>query len=192
MTQRLPASTVHRRESGFTIVESLITVVIVGLALSASTTLLLIALRGRRTTASANAEQAAIEANKAQIDRIAREFTCCSGSCVATPPTTFGATQPCFTNNPNDDRYYFPQLDLASTTSLNEPVAVDQLCSNANNATFMAPFKTAVDNLSQPTPATRLTSTILNYKTLRVQFNNSSGNLVRTLYLRPRMANFCS
>jgi prepilin-type N-terminal cleavage/methylation domain-containing protein len=192
MVQRLQASTIDRRESGFTIVESLVTVVIVGIALAASTSIFLVGLRGKRDTISVNAQQAAIEANKARIDQIAREFTCCNGTCVATPPTTFGPTQPCFTNNPNDDRYYFPQLDLASTTTLNEPVAVDQLCSSANNTTFMTPFKTAIDNLSQPTPATRLASTILNYKTLRVQFTNSSSDVVRTLYVRPRMANFCS
>jgi hypothetical protein len=56
----------------------------------------------------------------------------------------------------------------------------------------MTPLKTAVDNLAQPTPATRLPSTIMNYKTLRVEFNNGSGNTIRTLYVRPRMANFCS
>jgi prepilin-type N-terminal cleavage/methylation domain-containing protein len=192
MAYRLPHSIGFQRETGFTILESLVVVVIVGIALAASTSLFLVGLRGQRETTSINAEQAAIEGNKAAIDRIAREFTCCSGSCVAVPPSTYGATQPCFTDNPNDDRYYFPQLDLATTTTLNEPVAVDQLCSNANNTTFMTPLKTAVDNLAQPTPATRLPSTIMNYKTLRVEFNNGSGNTIRTLYVRPRMANFCS
>jgi hypothetical protein len=55
----------------------------------------------------------------------------------------------------------------------------------------MTPLKNAVDALSQPTPATR-TSVISAYKMLRVDFSNSSGQLVRTLYVKPRMANFCS
>jgi len=191
MTPPVSASTLHPRESGFTIVESLIVVVILGLALAASTSLFVVGLRGLRDTRTINTEQAAIEANKQQIDLLAREFTCCSGSCFATRPTSFGSAQPCFTNNPNDDRYYFPQLDLASTPTVNEPVAVDTLC-RGDNTTFMTPLKTAVDNLSQPTPATRATSVIRNYKMLQVDFSNSSGQLVRTLYVKPRMANFCS
>jgi len=194
MIYRSPAHHHKNLDSGFSIVESLVVVVVVGLALAASTTMFVVALRGNQNTSTINLEQASIENNKVLIDQLARNYTCCSGSCSATPPATgtFGATQPCATNNPNDVRYYFPQLDLASTTTTNEPAAVDSLCATANNTSFMTPFKTAVDALAQPTPATRLSSVINPYKTLRIDFNNSNGQLVRTLYVRPRMASFCS
>jgi prepilin-type N-terminal cleavage/methylation domain-containing protein len=187
-------------KSGFTILESLIVVVIVGLAAAASVSMFAVALRGLQDTRQTYSVQAAIEANKTQIDQLARSFTCCSGICTTTPPTTFGANQACATNQPNDDRYYFPQADLASTTTNfpntttpSEPNAVDQLCSTANNTNFMTPLKTAIDGLAQPSPATRSNAVILDYKMLRVDFTEPvTGVVVRSLYVKPRMANFCS
>lgn len=184
--------------------ESLIAVVIIGLAAAASTSMLMVGLRGLRESAQSNSVQAAIEANKAQIDQLARSFTCCSGICTTSPPAsgTFGgANQPCFTDNPNDDRYYFPVRDnpstttnITGTTTPSEPIAVDQRCLNANNIAFMTPLKTAIDNpglVPQPSPATREPAVILDYKMLRVDFT-SAGVVVRSLYVKPRMANFCS
>ena len=49
--------------------ESLIAVVIIGLAAAASTSMLMVGLRGLRESAQSNSVQAAIEANKAQIDQ---------------------------------------------------------------------------------------------------------------------------
>jgi len=189
-----------RKNSGFSILESLIVVVLVGLAAAASASMFSVALRGLQDTRQTYAVQAAIEANKTQIDALARRFTCCSGICTVTPPTTFGANEACATNNPNDDRYYFPQADLASTTTNfpntttpSEPNAVDQLCTTANNTNFMTPLKTAIDGLAQPSPGTRSNAVILDYKMLRVDFTQpGTGAVIRSLYVKPRMANFCS
>jgi hypothetical protein len=175
-------------------------VVFVGLAAAASASMLAGALRGLQNTRQGNSVQAEIEENKAQIDDLAKSFTCCSGTCTTTPPTTFGDNQPCKTNNPNDDRYYFPQLDLATTTtnfanttSPSEPVAVDQLCATSNNTNFMTPLKNAIDGLAQPSPATRAPAVILSNKMLRVEFTEPNNGInVRTIYVKPRMANFCS
>jgi len=203
---KLRAQSSTATDSGFTIVESLIAVAIIGLAAAASTSMLMVGLRGLRETAQSNSVQSAIEANKAQIDQLARSFTCCSGICTTSPPAsgTFGgANQPCFTDNPNDDRYYFPVRDnpstttnITGTTTPSEPIAVDQRCLAANNTAFMTPLKTDIDALAQPvtTPinlVTRSNAFILNYKMLRVDFT-SSGVVVRSLYVKPRMANFCS
>jgi type II secretory pathway pseudopilin PulG len=179
----------------------LLVVVIIGIAAAASTTMFTVALRGLNDTRTTYSVQASIEANKALIDQLARSYTCCSGICTTTPPAsgTFGANQPCATNNPNDDRYYFPQLDnpstttnITGTTTPSEPIAVDQRCLAANNTAFMTPLKTAIDALAQPTPATRNPAAILDYKMLRVDFAAPSGTVVRSLYVKPRMANFCS
>ncbi|MCP9885109.1 hypothetical protein KBY97_08220 [Synechococcus sp. ATX 2A4] len=145
--------------------------------------------------------QASIDDNIRQIKTLARRYTCCSGVCTVTPPTTFGVvggvTQPCATNNPLDDRYYFPQVDLASTTASfpntttsSEPIAVEQLC--ANNTNFMTPFRTAVNAVPQPVNATRTTA-IQADRILRVTFtdNNNQNRQVRVENIIPQMAYFC-
>ncbi len=145
--------------------------------------------------------QASIDDNLRQIKTLARRYTCCSGVCTTTIPTTFGVvsgnTQPCATNNPLDDRYYFPQVDLASTTAnfpntttSSEPIAVEQLC--ANNTAFLTPFQTAVNALPQPVNATR-TTTIQPERILRVTFtdNNSNNRVTRVENIIPHMAYFC-
>jgi hypothetical protein len=140
---------------------------------------------------------AAIDDNLRDIKELARRFTCCSGTCTVVPPTTgnFGVvnsiTQPCATNNPLDDRYYFPQVDLART-EFSEPLAVDQLCRPENNVAFMTPFRTAIDALDQPLNATR-TTTIQPLKTLRVEFTdrNNNNRSVRVAFITPAMANYC-
>jgi Tfp pilus assembly protein PilV len=144
--------------------------------------------------------QAAIDDNVRQIKILARQFTCCSGTCTTAIPTTYGViatvTQPCATNNPMDDRYYYPQVDLASTGALNEQSAVDTLCQTdaTNNTAFMAPLKAGVDALAQPTNATR--ATLIdnsNPHVLRVTFtdNNNSNKVMRVENIIPRMAYFC-
>jgi prepilin-type N-terminal cleavage/methylation domain-containing protein len=189
-----------RKNSGFTILESLIVVVLVGFAAAASSLIFSVALKGLQDTKQTYSAQAAIEANKTLIDGLARRFTCCSGTCTVTPPTIFGAGQACATADPNDDRYYFPQADLASTTTNfpntttpSEPNAVDQLCSTANNTNFMTPLKTAIDALAQPSPATRSSAVILDYKMIRVDFTQpGTSAAIQSIYVKPRMANFCS
>jgi type II secretory pathway pseudopilin PulG len=188
-------------QSGFTILEAVIAVVIIGFAAAGSTQMVMTALRALQQTRDQSLVQAAIDANKDQIDQLARSFTCCSGTCTTTPPasTAVGATKSCATTNPNDDRYYYPQQDdttttsnFTNTTTASEPSAVDQLCASSNNTNFMTPLKTAVDALAQPSPATRGAAVIMSYKMLSVSFTDSSSRTVRTLYVRPRMANYCS
>jgi len=144
--------------------------------------------------------QASIDDNVRQIKTLARQFTCCSGTCTTAIPTTFGivsgVTQSCATNNPMDDRYYYPQVDLASTTTTNEQLAVDTLCQTdaTNNTAFMTPLKTGVDAIAQPTNATRATLIDnANPHVLRVTFtdNNNSNRVVRVENIIPRMAYFC-
>lgn len=147
--------------------------------------------------------QSSIDDNLREIKTLARRYTCCSGVCTTTPPTTFGVisgvTQPCATNNPLDDRYYFPQVDLLSTTANfpntttpSEPLAVEQLCAANNNTAFLTPFQTAVNAIPQPANATRTTS-IQPERILRVTFtdNNLNNRVVRVENIIPQMAYFC-
>lgn len=147
--------------------------------------------------------QAQIDDDLRQIKTLARRFTCCSGVCTTTPPTTFGVvggvTQPCATNNPLDDRYYYPQVDLvstntvfANTTTSSEPLAVEQLC--ANNTAFMTPFRTAVNAVPLPPNATwSRTTAIQPERILRVTFRDTANadRVTRVENIIPQMAYFC-
>ncbi len=146
---------------------------------------------------------AQIDDDLRQIKTLARRFTCCSGVCTATVPTTVGVvggvTQPCATNNPLDDRYYFPQVDLASTTAnfpntttSSEQIAVEQLC--ANNTAFMTPFQTAINAVALPLNATwSRTTTIQPERILRVTFTDTANanRVVRVENIIPQMAYYC-
>lgn len=188
-------------EQGIGIVEPLVLTVM--LAIVIGSTALVFNSINRRTISTQQqvVMQASIDDNLRQIKTLARRYTCCSGVCTTTIPTTFGVvsgtTQPCATNNPLDDRYYFPQVDLTSTTAnfpntttSSEPIAVEQLC--ANNTAFLTPFQTAVNALPQPVNATRAT-TIQPERILRVTFTdiNSNNRVVRVENIIPHMAYFC-
>ena len=150
--------------------------------------------------------QAAIDANLSQIKTLARQYTCCSGTCTTNAPSDFwqkdGVAQSCATNDPRDGRYYFPQADdLTTTTNIgvtstsSEPDAVTELCQSKNNSAFMNPLKLAVDNIpfaSQTTYATReATYSASNVHALRVTYTDLKNKVVRVENIIPKMAYFC-
>ena len=190
-------------ERGIGIVEPLVLTVILAIVVGATAAVFNSINRQSISSRKQVEMLGSIDDNIRQIQVLARRFTCCSGICTVTPPTSFGVvggvTQPCATNNPLDDRYYFPQVDLATTTANfpntttpSEPLAVEQLCRPENNTVFMTPFRTAVEALPQPVNATR-TTTIQPLKTLRVEFtdNNNSNRSVRVAFITPTMASYC-
>jgi hypothetical protein len=185
-------------ERGIGLVEPLVLTLLLMIVISATANIFNSINRRTLSTRQQVVMQAAIDDNVRQIKTLARQFTCCSGSCTTNIPTTFGivsgVTQPCATNNPMDDRYYYPQVDLAG--GVNEQAAVDTLCQRdaTNNTNFMTPFKNSVDGLAQPTNATRATQiNNANPHVLRVTFtdNNNSARVVRVENIIPRMSNFC-
>ena len=189
--------------NGFSLTEPLVLVLMLTVAMLAAAVIFSSAMRSFTTSLKVTRMETAIDQNMAQINQLSREFTCCSGTCTTTRPTstTSGPTLPCATSDPRDDRYYFPQLDLSTTTNFAntttsvEPAAVDQICSEPNNTNFMTPFKTAVDATAQPSPAIR--STLIKsapLHTLEVTFSESANNttrVIRTVIVVPEMANYC-
>lgn len=187
-------------DRGIGLVEPLVLTLLLMIVMGATATVFNGINRRTLSTRQQVVMQAAIDDNVRQIKTLARQFTCCSGSCTTVIPITFGiangVTQPCATNNPMDNRYYYPQVDLASTGSLNEQAAVDTLCQTdaINNTLFMTPFQNSVNGIAQPTNATRATLIDnANPHVLRVTFtdNNNSGRVVRVENIIPRMAYFC-
>jgi hypothetical protein len=190
-------------EQGVGIVEPLVLTLLLMVVLG-STALMFNSINRRMiSTQQQVVMQAQIDDDLRQIKTLARRFTCCSGVCTTTIPSTFGVvsgiTQPCATNNPLDDRYYFPQVDLATTTTnftntstSSEPLAVAQLC--ANNANFMTPFRAAVDAVALPTgTAWSRNTAILPERILQVTFtdNNNADRVIRVQNIIPHMAYYC-
>jgi hypothetical protein len=168
---------------------------------SGSAALLTSVNRSSTRSDSLVATNTAIDADLAAIQGLSVRLTCCSGVCSVTPPTSFGtATSSCATNDPRDDRYYFPQRDdttttanFANTTTPKEPDAVDQLCSTANNTNFMTPLQTAVDALTVPAGSNFTRATQINPNhILQVTYTDSIDNqVVRVANILPPMANWC-
>jgi len=191
---------VHRQgDQGFALIEAVITGILLALVVSGSAALLTSVNRSTNRSDTLVATNTAIDADLAAINGISVRLTCCSGTCTVTPPTNFGtSTSSCATNDPRDDRYYFPQRDdttttanFANTTTPKEPDAVDQLCAVANNTVFMTPLQNAVDALPVPTGTTRATQINANH-ILQVTYTDTTDNrVVRVANILPPMANWC-
>ena len=176
---------------GFSLVEPLILGVVLAIITSGTAVMLMTANRMSRRSDSIDVSAIAVEADLTAIQRISRRFTCCSGTCSVSIPTNYGSTKPCAVNTPDDDRYFYPQMDDASTTNVDEVGAVDTLCQDTSNTAFMQPLKTAVDAIAAPANSSR-TTTILANHVLKVSYVDTvNGNTTRVAMVVPTMAYFC-
>ena len=196
--------------AGFSVLEPLVVSVIVVLVMAASAAQLVIANRRFTSTQQRVTMQREIDTNIQQIKVLARRYTCCSGVCTTTVPTTLSTTtapaapnRSCITNDWRRSTYYYPAIDDPSTTTNfagtspatpSELNAVDQICESARNNDFLAPLQTSM-NTNAPAPGgvnwTR-TITPQSEKVLRVTYRDTINNVdVRTVYLRPAMAGYC-
>jgi type II secretory pathway pseudopilin PulG len=196
--------------AGFSIAEPLVVSVIVVLVMAASAVQLAIANRRFTATQQRVVMQREIDTNIQQIKVLARRYTCCSGVCTTTVPTTLSTTtapaapnRSCITNDWRRSTYYYPAIDDPATTANfagtspatpSELNAVDQICESARNNDFLAPLQTSM-NTNAPAPGgvnwTR-TITPQSEKVLRVTYRDTINNVdVRTVYLRPAMAGYC-
>ena len=188
----------RRGQAGFSLTEPMVLLLMLTVAMIAAASIFSSAMRSFTKSRNVSTMEMAIDQNVSEIKKISREFTCCSGTCTTTLPTTYGPGQACATNDSRDDRYYYPQLDLISTTTnfpntttSVEPAAVDQICSVANNTNFMSPFKTAVDSTPAASTTTRTTTIKTDsIHTLEVTYSDA-GRVIRSLVVVPVMANYC-
>lgn len=178
-------------KNGFSMLEPLLASVILAIITAGTALMLISANRLSQNADVVDNSEWNINTDFSAIQRLSRRFTCCSGSCLVQIPTTYGTTKSCAVNNPDDDRYFYPQLDDTATTSINEPSAVDTLCNDANNTTFMTPLKTAVDAIASPSGIIR-TTTIKEDHALEISYSNSVNNQVRRVaIIVPPMAFWC-
>jgi len=181
-----------RGQAGFSLTEPMVLLLMLTVAMVSAASIFSSAMRSFTTSRNMSDMEIAIDDNISKIKQISREFTCCSGTCTPTVPPdgTYGLDRSCATNDSRDDRYYYPQLDL-STTTIVEPDVVDQICSVANNANFMTPFKDAVDAKPVALPTTRTTTIKTDsIHTLEVTYSDA-GRVIRSLVVVPVMANYC-
>lgn len=185
--------------AGFGITEPLVLLVLLMLAMSGTGLMMASIASSATRSARTQALEENINSDLASIRQLSERFTCCSGTCTTTPPTSFGtATSSCATNDPRDDRYFFPQRDdpgtttnLPGTTTPREPDAVDQLCDASNNTAFLTPLKTAIDALPVPAGATR-TTTIQPARLVRITYTDTAlARTVRVAQLMPPMGLWC-
>jgi hypothetical protein len=138
-----------------------------------------------------------IDSQLAQIKQLSGQLTCCSSVCTVTPPTTFGTTANCATNNPLDSRYFYPQQDDPATTATisgtspataDERAAVDQLCASG---AFLTPLLTAVNALAQPAGVTR-TAAVQANRTIRLVYTDTvNSRVTRVANITPPMSRWC-
>jgi type II secretory pathway pseudopilin PulG len=183
--------------AGFTIIEPLVLVVLLSIVVSGTALVLTSVNRSSAEARRVVTMNQEIDSNLAEINQLSRRLTCCSSVCTVTPPTTFGTTANCATNNPLDSRYFYPQRDDPATTgtiagtspaTADERAAVDQLCASG---AFMTPLLTAVNALTQPAGVTR-TATAQANNTIRVIYNDDvNGRVTRVANVTPPMARWC-
>jgi type II secretory pathway pseudopilin PulG len=182
---------------GFTIIEPLVLAILLSIVVSGTAVVLTSINRSSVESRRVVTMNQQIDSNLAEIKQLSGRLTCCSSVCTVTPPTTFGTTANCATNNPLDPRYFFPQRDDPATTATiagtspataDERRAVDQLCASG---AFMTPLLTAVNGTAVIAGVTR-TSSIQTNNTIRVIFNDDvNGRVTRVANITPPMARWC-
>ena len=203
MTKTILRKRAHRRalaDRGTGLLEPLMVSVMLFLTVAAMANVFNGITRSMASMQKRQTMDVAIEKYLADASSLAREYTCCSGQCKTERPTDkdVGVDKPCATNDSRDDRYFFPQLDLATTkknfdgtSTPIEPLAVEQLCADNKNDAFMSELFGAVQGWDPPTHTRREVSVLPN-KTLSIKlFNLDNNNLVRVAMITPKMADFC-
>ena len=203
-----------RSSQGFTLIEVVVLVVILAFASSATALALISA---NRMTTSARLEvkmNEDIQSFLSEVEQIGDLYTCCSGACSITPPAASAtvdggnATSSCATNNPRDDRYFFPYQDNPATTGAlmsmscqvggstvpcaREPEAITEVCKPANNTAFMTPLKTAIDAIQDPVN-TSVDTIIKPSHILQITFRDTINNnrIARVYNFSPPMSRWC-
>jgi len=207
----MPSRQAPAEAQGSLLVEALVVSVIVTLALLGTVGVINLSSQQRNRASERSQLNDAIDADLAAIKDRASDLTCCTGVCRlglagVTTDDTAPFTQPCFTANRRDDRYFYPQLDSDEATTGSEAESVDALCQEPNQGIIsdavLAQFNAIPVNSALAAaegtrqPIVRLNSVQNqpgNQNILQVTYTDTAqgGAVVRVARVVPPMARFC-
>lgn len=166
---------------GFTLVELLISAVLLALAASMAGTLVGVSNRSTIATRQVSEASSAIESNIASIRALSESYTCCAGN--PTPCTTTPTPSTSCIGVQGDSSYYFPQVAANVTT-------FETLCGNGNLTNALM---TAIDGLGQPANVTRAAAVKEDAVAHRLSITFSGANgISKVVKIVPTVAGWCS
>jgi len=190
------ASDAQHAESGFSLVEVLMGVVILAGALGMAAAMNGVATRGLNSSTILNDRNAAVDADIAMVRSMAERYTWCSGA----PSLEASDTPTCLGNSPSDESYFSPAVSQ-------DDALIYEDVGNPSIANFEQACRdgTLSDNLIQrindrPTPAgfSRTAAGINSggARTHRIQVlyqtaRTDENQVVRSVVITPPVASFC-
>lgn len=164
-------------ETGFTILELVVSALVFTLAASMVGVLVGVSSRSTQSTQQVAEASSAIESDIARVRALAESYTCCAGTCTTTPT----ASADCI-GTLGDSSYYFPQQSAGVT-------AFTALCSNGG---LTDALMTSIDGLSQPTGVTRAAVVKEDAAAHRLSITYSGSNGVnKVVKIVPTVAGWC-
>jgi prepilin-type N-terminal cleavage/methylation domain-containing protein len=163
--------------SGFTLVELLVSTVVISIILGGLITFPQIIGRGSQQSQRQNESQAAIDADLASLRTLANNFSCCTGNCtVSNPPQ-------CNSQDPGQENFYIPIPNSVAETTFKTA---------CDSGTLAASLQTIMNSQTLSSAITSRTievdSTLAHR--LRVTYT-APGNTERLAILVPTAAAFC-
>jgi prepilin-type N-terminal cleavage/methylation domain-containing protein len=178
--QSTRAQILEHKHSGFTLVELLVSTVIISIILGGLIIFPQIIGRGSQQSQRQNTGQSAIDSDLARLRTLANNFSCCSGTC-----TTSLSPSPCNSKTPGQEDFYIPTAGSTAETTFN----------TACNAGTLA--STLQTSLNSQSPAPAIISRAISVNSgdavahrLRVSYS-APGNVERVAILVPTAAAFC-
>lgn len=164
-------------QAGFTLVELLVSTVLIGTVLGSLALLPGIIGRGSLQTERQNNSLAGIDSDLSTMRALAHNFSCCSGRCVTSvnPANCNGAS-------PGTAAFYRPTVSSAAETTFH---------TSCENYTLATTLRTALSTQAQATGVSRtVTVDSAEAHRLRVTYT-APGNVERVAILLPTVASFC-
>jgi prepilin-type N-terminal cleavage/methylation domain-containing protein len=171
-----PRNSPHR--DGFTLVELLVSTMIIGIILGGLLTFPQIIGRGSQQAQRQNEGQSAIDTDLATMRALANNFSCCSGSC-----TTSEFPAKCNNVDPGNQDYYVPATNSQALSTFRTA---------CTSGTLAASLKSSLDAQSPSAGITSRTVVIDSASAHRVRVTYTApGNVERVAILVPTAAAFC-
>jgi prepilin-type N-terminal cleavage/methylation domain-containing protein len=177
-TTNTRARILELKPSGFSLVELLVSTVVISIILGGLITLPQIIGRGSQQTQRQNAGQSAIDSDLSQLRTLANNFSCCSGSC-----TTSLSPSPCNGNNPGQANFYIPAVNSPAETTFRTA---------CNAGTLASSLRTTLNSQTLDPAITSRTVVVDSASAHRLRVTYTlPGNVERLAILVPTAAAFC-